>query len=87
MVLINESHELLESMLCLESLLFRLSMLLSLFIVDLLFGFEAVLHLILLNFGSNQICLHPANHVHISPLILQLNVVILFHVLQSFLSH
>ena len=86
MVLVDQSHQLLETVLGLKSLLFGLSVLLSLFTVDLQLGLVAILHLVLFDFGCDKVSLHPCDHVLVRSLVHEMDVVSLLNTLQGVLS-
>ena len=68
MVLINKPHELLEAVLGLEPLLFRLSVTLSLLGVHLVLVLITILSFIELDLDSDQVLVHSLNHMLVLPL-------------------
>ena len=68
MVLVDESHQLLKSVLGLKALLLCLSALISFILVDLLLVLMASLALIELNLDGDQIRLHALDHMLVRPL-------------------
>lgn len=84
--MIDQSHQLLETVLGLKSLLLGLSVLLCLFTVDLQLGLVAILHLVLFDFGCDKVSLHPCDHVLVRSLVHEMDVVSLLNTLQGVLS-
>ena len=68
MVLIDKSHEFLEAVLGLEPLLLGLSMTLGLLSVHLMLVLITILSIIELDLDSDQVLVHPLNHMLILPL-------------------
>ena len=68
MVLVNKSHEFFEAVLGLESLLFGLSMTFSLLGVHLMLILITILSFIEADLDSDQVLVHPLNHMLILPL-------------------
>lgn len=68
MVLVNQSHQFLQSVLSLEALLLGLSVLVTLLLEDSLLVLVAILGLIETDLDSDQILLHAVNHVLVAAL-------------------
>ena len=68
MVLVNQSHQFLQSVLGLETLLLGLSVLVTLFLENLLLVLVAILSLIETDLNCDQVLLHAVNHVLIAAL-------------------
>ena len=68
MVLVNQSHQFLQSVLGLETLLLGLSVLVTLFLENLLLVLVAILSLIETDLNRDQVLLHAVNHVLIAAL-------------------
>ena len=62
-VLVNESHQLLKSMLCLQSLLLSMAIPFRFFHVNGLLVFVAVLRLVEADLNGDQVGVHPVDHV------------------------
>ena len=75
MVLIDKSHEFLEAVLGLESLLLCLSITLGLLSVHLMLVLITFLSFIELDLDSDQVLVHSLNHMLILPLYHQLVLV------------
>ena len=83
MVLIDESHKLLKSMLGLESLLFCFAVFVSFFVSNGLFWLVTLLKLLCFDLCWNEILMHPINHMLVAPLQHQLKVMCLLDILET----
>ena len=63
MVLVDESHQLLKTMLCLQSLLLSMAISFRFFHVNGLLVFVAVLRLVEADLNGDQVRVHPVDHV------------------------
>lgn len=86
MVLINQSHKLLKTVLCLEPFLFGLPVLVSLFLVNLLFVLEALLCFVEADLNGNEVSLHTVHHVLILALDHELVVICVLNFIKLFLG-
>lgn len=66
--MVNQSHQFLQSVLGLETLLLGLSVLVTLFLENLLLVLVAILSLIETDLNRDQVLLHAVNHVLIAAL-------------------
>lgn len=64
-VLVNQPHKFLKTMLSLKSFLFGLPVLVSFLLVNLLFVLEAFLRLVEADLNGNEVSLHAVYHVFI----------------------
>ena len=86
MVLIDKSHEFLEAVLGLEPLLLGLSMTLGLLSVHLMLVLITILRIIELDLDSNQVLVHPLNHMLVLPLYHHLVLVSVVDAVKDILS-
>ena len=86
MVLVNKSHEFFEAVLGLESLLLGLSMTLSLLGVHLMLILITILSFIEADLDSDQVLVHPLNHMLILPLYHHLVLVSVIDTIEDILS-
>ena len=86
MVLVDESHEFFETVLGLEPLLLGLSMPLSLLSVHLMLVLITILRIIELDLDSNQVLVHPLNHMLVLPLYHHLVLVSVVDAVKDILS-
>ena len=86
MVLIDESHEFLEAVLGLKPLLLGLSMTLGLFSVHLMLVLITILSIIELDLDSDQVLVHPLNHMLVLPLYHHLVLVSVVDTVKDILS-
>ena len=86
MVLIDKSHEFLEAVLGLEPLLLGLSMTLGLFSVHLMLVLITILSIIELDLDSDQVLVHPLNHMLVLPLYHHLVLVSVVDTVKDILS-
>ena len=86
MVLIDKSHEFFEAVLGLEPLLLGLSITLGLLSVHLMLVLITILRIIELDLDSDQVLVHPLNHMLVLPLYHHLVLVSVVDAVKDILS-